>query len=48
MEVDIKMDFKEVAWQSVKWINVAEGRHKQFAVVGMAMNVCFLEMWEIS
>ena len=42
------MDFKEVVWQSVNWINVAESRDKWFAVVSMAMDVFFLEMWEIS
>jgi hypothetical protein len=47
LEVNIKMDFKEVAWWSVNWMNVAEGRRKLLAVVSMTMKVYFLEMWEI-
>jgi hypothetical protein len=36
---DIKMDFKEIGWEVVGWIDLALDRDKWRAVVNMVMNL---------
>jgi hypothetical protein len=35
---DIRMDFREVRWEGVDWIHLAQDRDQWRAVVKMAMN----------
>ena len=38
-EDDIKVDVKEIGWEGVDWMNLAEDRDKCRPVVNTAMNV---------
>jgi hypothetical protein len=34
------MDMREIGWNGMDWIDVAQDRDKQRALVNMAMNLC--------
>jgi hypothetical protein len=38
-EYDIKMDLKEIGWQGVDWIDLAQDRDKWWAFVNMVMKL---------
>jgi hypothetical protein len=44
-EDNIKIDLKEIGWESVPLIDLAQGRDKWWAVVNMIMNSEFHIMW---
>jgi hypothetical protein len=37
-EDNIKMDFREVGWEGIDWINLAQDRHRCRALVNKVMN----------
>jgi len=39
-EDNIKMDFKQMGWEGIQQISLAQDRHKWHAVVNMVMNTC--------
>jgi hypothetical protein len=39
MEDNIRMDVREIGWESVDWINLAQDRDQWRAVVNTAMNL---------
>ena len=41
-EDNIKMDFKEIAWEGMDWIDLVVGRDKWRAFVNTVMSVRFL------
>jgi hypothetical protein len=36
---DIKMDLREIGWNGVDWINMAQNRDQWRALVNMALNI---------
>jgi hypothetical protein len=42
------MDFREIAWESVDWIKLAQERNQWRAVVNKVMNHGFHKRWGIS
>jgi hypothetical protein len=47
-EDNIKADRKEILWQGMDWINVAQDRGKWQAVANMVMHFGLHKMWVIS
>jgi hypothetical protein len=41
-EIDIKMDLKEIGWEVVDWMHLAQNRDQCRAVVNTVMNLRFL------
>jgi hypothetical protein len=39
---NIKTDFKEIEWEGMEWINLAQVRDSWRSVVKTAMNLCIL------
>ena len=46
--MDVKMYLKEMHWEGMNWINLAQDREKWWAVVNTLMNVGFHKMQVIS
>jgi hypothetical protein len=38
LEDNIRMDLKEIWWESVNWVNLAQDREKQLPLLKMVMN----------
>jgi hypothetical protein len=39
-EDNIKMDIKEIGWEGVDWIHLAQHRYQWWVLVNMVMNLC--------
>jgi hypothetical protein len=39
MEDNIKMDLKDIGWEGVDWINLAQDRHQWWIPVNTVMNL---------
>ena len=46
--MDVKMDLKEMQWEGMNQINLAQDREKWWAVVNTLMNLGFHKMQGIS
>jgi hypothetical protein len=47
-EDNIKMDLREIRFEGVDWIHLAQNRDHQQALVNMVMNLWFHKVWGIS
>jgi hypothetical protein len=47
-EDNIKMDLREIGWEIVEWIHLAQDRDLWRAVVNTVMNQAFHKRWGIS
>jgi hypothetical protein len=45
-EHDIRIDLREVGWEGVEWIHLAQDRDKWQALVNTIMKLVLRERWE--
>jgi hypothetical protein len=45
---NIKIDLREIGWDGMDWIDLAQDRDKWRALVKTVMNLRFLKCWEVS
>jgi hypothetical protein len=47
-EDNIKIDLKEIGWEGRPWIDLAQDRHKWWAVLNIIINSGFFKLWVVA